>query len=174
MVLTPLSYDELIEKGISAPVARFITAKTHPIEDFNIFVRPLGGPDRMGGWDYHVPPGVEDVVGLWEDNADAYCRWRRRGRVEFVLLFHDDPEHELLAWTEQGLLAHLVRQYLEVYDGPEGGELAFVRYLGFRHMDKLEAFFDKWREGSGGDWEEAFRDELGRLSSGETGIKPCP
>lgn len=174
MILTPLGYDELIEKGISASLAHFITATGHPIEDFDIFVRPLRAPDEFCSWDYHVPPGVEDAVGLWEYNADVYCRWRRRGRIEFVLLFHDDPEHELLAWTEQGLLAHLVRQYLEVYDGPKGGELAFVEYVGFRHMDKLEAFFDRWTEGCGNDKWEEFRNELGRLGSRETGIKPCP
>jgi hypothetical protein len=108
--LIPLDYESLIQWGISAPGARFITAKKHPIPEFDIFVRPV-----YEGWDYYVPPNASNVIGLWDSNADAYARWLRGGYQEFVRLYHDDPEHTVVAWTEQGLLAELTRQYFEFF-----------------------------------------------------------
>ena len=53
------------------------------------------------------------MIGLWQENADAYARWTRAGQQEFVRLYHDEPQHTLVAWTEQGLLAELARGYFE-------------------------------------------------------------
>jgi hypothetical protein len=137
MRLALLGYEELIRRGFSEPVARFITAERHPVRHFDILVRPVDP-----GWDYYIPPGAEEVLGLWDQNADAYCRWRRRGVREFVVLHHDEPEHTLVAWTEQGLLAELVRQFHEMLDwADEAACLGQVRacadYVGFRHTDRL-------------------------------------
>jgi hypothetical protein len=140
MRLASLDYGQLIQRGVSAPVARFITAERHPIRNVGIFVRPIDPH-----WDYYIPPGAEDVLGLWDENADAYCRWMRAGLQEFVVLHHDDPEHTLVAWTEQGLLAELVRQYHEHLDWQNEASCleqvrAFADYVGFRHTDRLVAY----------------------------------
>jgi hypothetical protein len=117
MRLAMLDHEQLIRRGVTEPVAQFITAERHPVNHFDIFVRPINPQ-----WDYYLPPGVEDVIGLWDQNADAYTRWRRAGVQEFIVLHHDAPYYTFVAWTEQGLLAELVRQYHEMLDWHDEGD----------------------------------------------------
>lgn len=140
MRLVPLDYGTLVRQGVSGPVARFITTKQHPIRNFDIFARPVSEI-----WDYNVPPDARDVIGLWDQNADAYVRWIRNGVIEFVVLHHDDPDYTLVAWTEQGLLAELTRQDFEFLDWHDETECrrwfaAFSEYIGFRHATALERY----------------------------------
>ena len=161
MRLPSLGYDALIARGVSSPVARFITAERHPIREFDIFVRPV-----YEGWDYNVPEDAADVVGLWDENADAFARWTRGGQQEFVHLYHDDPEYTLIAWTEQGLLAELARRYFEFLDWHAEATdrrryLAFCEYIGFRHAAALESFLAV--ESHPGDFHAEFLSRFGRL-----------
>jgi hypothetical protein len=161
--LVPLAYESLLMAGVSAPVARFITAKEHPIREFDIFVRPV-----YEGWDYQVPPGAGGVIGLWEQNADAYARWERGGQQEFVELYHDDPAHAVVAWTEQGLLAELTRQYFESLDWhDEAGDRLrydrFTEYIGFRHSAELISYLAVESHPTT-EFHEEFRSLFGRLS----------
>ena len=161
MQLRPLSYAQLVARGVSPSIARFAAATTHPIEFFDIFVRPI---DPY--WDYFVPPDASDVIALWESNSDACTRWMRQGEPEFVRLHHDDAKHTLVAWTEQGLLADLVRRYHEILDGQdEAADRELVRrfsdYVGFEHTTMLVDYMLADDE-STGDREE-FRQVFGRL-----------
>jgi hypothetical protein len=161
MRLAFLEYGQLIRRGVSEPVARFITAERHPISVFDIFVRPIDSC-----WDYYVPPEVEDVLGLWDQNADAYARWSRGGVQEFVILHHDAPYPTLVAWTEQGLLADLVRHYHEMLDWhDEAGCLrqvqVFADYVGFRYTDTLIKYLATESETS--DFLDEFRSRFGSL-----------
>jgi hypothetical protein len=135
--LVTLDYESLLQHGVSTPVARFVTATEHPIRDFDIFVRPV-----YEGWDYYVPPNAGRVIGLWDENADAYARWERSGQQEFVKLYHDDPEYTVVAWTEQGLLADLARKYFEFLNWHDEATDSvrydrFAGYIGFRHSAEL-------------------------------------
>ena len=161
MRLPALGYDALIARGVSAPVARFVTAERHPIPHFDVFVRPV-----WAGWDYYVPADAADVVGLWDENADAYARWVRGGSQEFVHLHHDDPEHTVVAWTEQGLLAELARQYAESLDWHDEDQdrrryEAFCEYIGFRHAAAVDSFLAAGSHA--GDFHADFRLRFGRL-----------
>jgi hypothetical protein len=158
----PLDYEELVRRGVSRPVARFTTAKQHPIENFDIFVRPVSET-----WDYNVPPDAREVVGLWDQNADAYARWVRNGATEFVLLHHDDPDYTLVAGTEQGLLAELARQYFEFLDWHDEAEAgrrftAFTEYIGFRHGAALEQYLVA--DSDTADFHAEFRSLFGHLA----------
>ena len=140
MRLAPLEYDALVRHGVSRPVARFVTAEHHPIREFKIFVRPV---DEV--WDYNVPADATDVIGLWNENSDAYARWTRAGQQEFVNLYHDDPEHTVVAWSEQGLLAELARRYFEFLGWHDETECrtryeAFCESIGFRHAAALDSY----------------------------------
>lgn len=162
MRLPPLGYDALIARGVSPPVARFVTAERHPIREFDIFVRPV-----YEGWDYNVPTDATDVIGLWDENADVFARWARDGRQEFVQLRHDDPDHTVVAWTEQGLLAELARQYFEFLDwhdvvADRRRYLAFADYTGFRHAAALESYLA--RDSHATDFHAEFRSLFGRVS----------
>lgn len=161
MRLPLLDHEQLIRQGVSEPVARFITAQRHPIRHFDIFVQPINSR-----WDFYVPPEAEAVIGLWDLNADAYCRWQRGGAQEFVHLYHDEPDHTLVAWTEQGLLAELVRQYHEMLDWhDEAACLLAVQgcanYAGFRHTDRLIEYLATDSDIT--DFHEEFRSLFGRL-----------
>jgi hypothetical protein len=97
------------------------------------------------GWDYNVPADATDVIGLWDENADAYARWTRVGQQEFVHLYHDAPEHTVVAWSEQGFLADLARRYFEFLDWHDEAAarqryVAFTEYIGFRHAAELETY----------------------------------
>jgi hypothetical protein len=161
--LVPLDYESLLRRRVSAPVARFITAKEHPIREFDIFVRPV-----YEGWDYYVPPDADEVIGLWDQNADAYARWERGGQQEFVMLYHDDPQHTVVAWTEQGLLAELARQYFEFLNWHD--EAAdrlrydrFAEYIAFRHSAELFAYLAVESHATT-DFHGEFRSLFGRLA----------
>lgn len=158
MRLPRLDYAAFVARGISPSMARFLTATKHPVPSLDILVRPISS-----NWDYRVPPGVEDVVGLWDENSDAYVRWKRSGQTEYVLLPHDDPEPELVARTEQGLLAELTRRCHEMLDwSNEDADASLVRqcaaYIGFRHVEPL---LDYMAEGDDDDLN--FRAEFGDL-----------
>ncbi len=140
MRLVPLEYDALVRHSVSPPIARFVTAKHHPIREFQIFVQPV---EEI--WDYNVPVDASDVIGLWGDNADVCARWTRAGQHEFVNLYHDDPEHTVVAWSEQGLLADLARRYFEFLGWHDEAASrtryeAFCEYIGFRHAAALESY----------------------------------
>jgi hypothetical protein len=142
MRLESLTFEELIREGVSEPVARFVTTEVHLIKNFDIFAAPINP-----GWDYAIPSGVDNVVGLWDRNADAYCRWIRHGRREFVLLYHDDPNYEVVAYSEQGLLAQLVRSYHESLNWSDESaceELVrgFADYVGFRYVNELLMYLE--------------------------------
>ena len=158
MRLESLTYDAFVARGVSPAVARFITAANHPIPHFDIFVRPV-----YEGWDYNVPPTATDVVGLWDENADATVRWDRDGQREFVKLYHDDPAITVVAWTEQGLLADLARRYSESLDWHDEESdrrrfAEFVRYIGFRHGHDLDAYLAVESHDA-----DDFRSRFGRL-----------
>jgi hypothetical protein len=161
MRLPRLDYGAFVGRGVSPPVARFLSAAKHPIPSLDILVRPLSA------WDYFIPPGVQDVVGLWDDNADAFVRWKRGGEIEYVLLAHDDPEPVLVAHTEQGLLADLTRRYHEMLDwSDEEAAEELVRqcaeYIGFRHVEPLLDYLAESGDETG-DFAEEFRGEFGSL-----------
>ncbi len=161
MRLISLGHDQLVQRGVSASVARFLTARQHPIPEFDIFVRPV---DEW--WDYNIPANAADVVGLWDTNADAYARWTRAGQQEFVLLYHDGPEHTVVAWSEQGMLAELARQYFEFLDGHDEAAdrrryETFTAYIGFRHARLLESYLAV--DAHVADFHEEFRSRFGRL-----------
>lgn len=163
MRLVPLDYESLLQHGVSAPVARFITVMEHSIREFDIFVRSV-----YEGWDYYVPPDASGVIGLWDQNADAYARWERGGLREFVKLYHDDPEHTVVAWTEQGLLAELARQYFEFLDWHDEPEDRlrydrFTEYIGFRHSAELFTYLAVESHETT-DFQEEFRSLFGRLA----------
>lgn len=156
-----LDFGQLIHHGVAESVARFVTAERHPIKNFAIFVRPINP-----SWDYYIPPGTKDVLGLWDENADAVCRWVRYGVQEFIVLHHDDPEHTLVAWTEQGLLAELVRNYHEHLDWhDEAHDLeqvrAFANYVGFHHTERLVNYMQTDSETT--DFLTEFRNLFGSL-----------
>mgnify|MGYP000095740096 CR=1 FL=1 len=161
MRLLPLDYEGFVRRGVSPPVARFITAKGHPIPHLNIFVKPISEV-----WEYSVPADATDVIGLWDENADVYVRWTRGGQQEFVQLYHDDPEFTVVAWTEQGLLAELARRYYEFLDWNDEVVCrkqfeAFTEYIGFRHSAALESYMAVDSDTT--DFFAEFRSLFGRL-----------
>jgi hypothetical protein len=160
--LTQLDYDALLNHGVSPELARLVTSAEHPIRDASIFVRPIHEQ-----WDYNVPADASDVVGLWDENADATVRWTRGGQTEYVHLYHDEPEHSVVAWSEQGVLAELARRYFEFLDWHDEEAdrrkyEAFAQYIGFRHAAALEAYLVV--DSPTTDFLGDFRSRFGRLT----------
>ncbi len=137
MYLQRLSYEEFIAAGVSEKLARLLTATEHPLPHVDMLSIEPVDPD----WDYWAPKGVTDAVGLWDVNADPYVRWCNHGRTEYVWIFHDDEDAELIATSEQGLLAHLMHQYYELIDADSDDQVyaevtRFARYIGFREVER--------------------------------------
>lgn len=135
MYLTSLSYQELVDKGVSKPFARIIS-------DPESYHEYLGFYVGKTAWDYFIPEGVTDVVPLWDCNADSYVRWERDGAVEYVLLFHDDPEWALIARSEQGIIAHLWQSWVGSCEEEEEFR-KFAEALGFLHYKEAMQIWDK-------------------------------
>jgi hypothetical protein len=159
--LPVLSKEQLISFGISERLSHLVTSHDHPIPKLDLFVEPID-PD----WDHGVPSDAGDVVGLWQSNADPRVRWCRRGVVEFARLHHDDDQPLLIAWTEQGLLADLVRQYYENIDWPSDPLIpeavkGLAGYVGFRHLAALIEFLERNRGNLR--FHDDFREQFGRL-----------
>ena len=95
-------------------------------------------------WDYYIPADASNVIGLWDVNADPVCRWQRNGVVEFVWLFHDSDDVEVVATSEQALLGKLFLDYHEMESDPstDPDEMdrkmrRFGSYIGFEGTEPL-------------------------------------
>lgn len=145
MHLKSLSYEELIDKGVSKSFARIISDPDSYHEDLSIYV---GKTD----WDYFIPEEVTDVIPLWDSNADSFVRWQRNGMTEYVWLFHDDPEWSLIATSEQGVIAQLWENWVSSFEDEEEFK-RFAEALGFLHYreaikiwDTGQNEFDDWKK----------------------------
>lgn len=94
--------EQFIERGVDARLARILTDPESYHRSLSIMVRAV-----YRGWDYYIPAGVTEIVPLWDENADCRVRWVRNGQTEHVWLYHDDPHWELIAKSEQGIMAQL-------------------------------------------------------------------
>lgn len=160
MRLKQLTYEEFTAEGLSPTTARFLTASSHPIPNFDIFVRPVNPR-----WDYWSPDEVANVVGLWDENADPYCRWTRRGTIEFVHIYHDEPGFRVVAESEQGILAYLFEEYYEFVDWHNESEACqevrkFGDYIGFKGTGELVRLLDYYARNSDREQYERSRAEL--------------
>lgn len=124
--LVSFSAEQLFERGLSSSFAKILADPVgyHPELRFLI---------GKTAWEYVVAADAEDIVPLWDDNADSYVRWTRHGHHEYVQLFHDDPEWVAVAQSEQGMMAVLWKRWCEV-DGRD--EADFARAIGFRHAEE--------------------------------------
>jgi hypothetical protein len=135
---------ELLDLGLSPELVAFVFLDPKP-EPFRYWCEPRGR-----GWACYVPEDVSGVYPLWTCNADVIALWMRRGKLEFVELYHDEPGPHFLARTEQGLLAELFLHVSEAEDWQDPAQsLARLRQAadvaGFRHLDEL----NKWHEQNG-------------------------
>lgn len=145
MHLKSLDYEELIEKGVSERFARVISNPSSYHEDLNLYI---GKTD----WDYFIPENVTDIVPLWDSNANSFVRWNRSGKIEYVWLFHDDPEWSLIANSEQGIIAKLWETWVGSFEDEEEFK-KFADALGFiRYKEAMEVWdagleeFDQWKK----------------------------
>jgi hypothetical protein len=136
MRLQSLGYSQYIAAGVSPALARFASASSHPIPDFDIFVAPVD-------WDYCVPEDATAIFPLWSSNADGYLRWIRHGRTEYVFVSHESSDWRVLAHSEQGILADLYRrrsESLQWDDRPEDQKKCdeFAAYIGFARQQEAD------------------------------------
>lgn len=144
MRLESLPFDELVASGVSPSFARILSDPERYHADLSIHVRKTN-------WDYYIPTGVTNIVPLWDSNADSFVRWSRDGNIEFVWLFHDDPNWILLARSEQGIMAKLWQEWAEFQDSDAECQ-RFADAIGFRHcneglkiIEKDSDAINRWR-----------------------------
>lgn len=128
MYLRSLTFEELVARGVDPTFAGVLANPGGYGPDLTIVV---GETD----WDYFVPDGVSDVFPLWDSNANSYVRWVRFGRIEYVWLFHDDPNWVLIALSEQGIKAKLWYSWCEFQESDEECR-RFAEAIGFHHWEK--------------------------------------
>lgn len=63
-------------------------------------------------WPFHIPDDVVKAVCLWSRNGDIEVCWERvSGEIEFVSVYHDDPEYSFIGsefHIKTDLLVHLI------------------------------------------------------------------
>lgn len=144
MLLKSLSYDELIARGVAPSFARILTEPNSYDPDLKFHIGETN-------WNYFIPEGVTDVVPLWDTNADTFARWSRDNIVEFVWLFHDDPNWALIAYSEQGIMSKLWQSWCEFQETDEQCH-RFAEAIGFRYAaeglkiwNERSETIDQWR-----------------------------
>lgn len=128
MRLQSLTLDELILRGVSPAFAGILANPESYHRDLSIQV-------GRTNWDYFIPNGVVDVVPLWDCNEDSFVRWNREGIIEYVLLFHDDPDWVLVAHSEQGIMSQLWQKWAEFKETDEECR-RFADAIGFRYCEE--------------------------------------
>ncbi|MBP3954343.1 hypothetical protein J8F10_03405 [Gemmata sp. G18] len=130
---------ELLDLGLSPRFVTFIFLESKP-KPFDYWC-----DSPHAGWACAIPREVSGVYPLWCCGSDPTVLWMRRGRIEFVQLYHDDPTVRFLARTEQGLLAHLFIRLLESADWHHPESVSRLRPMaeltGFHHFDQLCAWY---------------------------------
>lgn len=126
--------------GLSEPVVGLATAD-HSEDMF--FFRCQDTPPAE---ELHFPEGRTGEP-LWQCEGWVTAVRERDGRPEFVAFDADDPEvWQVIAYTEQGLLANLLSDLIEDEDWEEeteeslAGLRAAAETVGFHHLDDLLAF----------------------------------
>jgi hypothetical protein len=142
---------ELLDLGLSPKFVEFVFLDPKPSK-FRFRCEP-----RESGWPYYMPKDVDAVYPLWTSNADVTAVWKRRGKLEFVNLLHDDPDLTVVSRTEQGLLADLFRQLLENEDwGDADSALNRQREIaeaaGFNYLEELNEWCEQ--NGNAADFED--------------------
>jgi hypothetical protein len=163
MQLKILNFEEFVATELKPTTAHFLTATEYPIPHFNIFVRPVNFHRQ-----YWVPEGVDNVIGLWDENADPFCRWIRNGTIEFVQIYHDETGFQVVANTEQGLLACLFEKYYEFLDWRAEDKAyqaarEFGTYIGFAATEGLLHLLDEYACHNDGNLYNQRRSDLIRL-----------
>ncbi len=144
MRLESLSYDQLVAHGVSPSFARILNDPESYHRDLSIHV-------GKRNWDYFVPQGVTNIVPLWDSNGDSFVRWNRDGNIEYVWLFHDDPNWILMARSEQGIMSKLWQEWAEFQECDEECN-RFAAAIGFRYvasglkiLEKESDTINEWR-----------------------------
>ncbi len=135
MRLVSLGYDELVSHDVSKNFAHILSdpGAYHP--DLPILV-------GRTNWDYYIPEGVTNIVPLWDSNADSYVRWERDGVIEYVWLFHDDPNWILIAKSEQGVMAALWSSWSEFQESDDECR-RFADAIGFKYAEEALEIWDR-------------------------------
>lgn len=143
MQLRALTFDELVDRGVDRRFAQILSYPDSYHPDLRILI---GKTD----WNYFVPPGVTDVVPLWDSNSDSFVRWTRNGATSYVWLFHDDPDWSAVAASEQGIKGKLWQDWIEFQDADEDECYRFAAAIGFRHckegLAKLDREYDEFKK----------------------------
>lgn len=133
MRIESFTLEELRSHGIDKAFSEILSNPKEYHPDLDITIGKVN-------WDYYIPEGVEEVIPVWDTNADAYVRWKREGKMEYVFLSHDDPEWKLAATSEQGIMSVLWNQWCEFQEEDEELE-RFAQAIGFKYWKKA---FELW------------------------------
>lgn len=109
------SYDQWIASGVSPAFAGVLSdpADYHP--DLAFTIQQVDGT-------YLLPDDVTEVVPLWSVEGDAYVRWNRDGVSQYTWVSHEGSDWNLIARSEQGILAELFAAWIEMEESEEEPE----------------------------------------------------
>lgn len=135
MRIKSLTKEELSSHGVDQAFSKILSDPKEYHPDLDITIGKVN-------WDYYIPEGVEEIVPLWDTNTDAYVRWKRKGKTEYVFLDHESPEWRFVASSEQGIMAVLWNQWCEFQEDDEELE-RFARAIGFKHWKEATEIWER-------------------------------
>ena len=150
VIIVQPSREELLLQGLSPPLVDFILryprggAFEHLCGDAHSRY-PLDAP-----WVHDTPANVTEVYRLWNRDADQCVLWLREGERQFAWLYHDGDVPSFISRTEQGLVADLLLDIMDVKGLREEEDRAVVRQAA---QDLGCSFFDllwDWDQRNGG------------------------
>jgi hypothetical protein len=144
MRLTALTQSQLVAHGVDRRFATVLADPKSYHADLDIIV-------GRTNWDYAVPVDAVDIVPLWDSNSDSVVRWHRESTIQYGWLRHDEPGFDLIATSEQGVMAKLWQIWIEFQDADANECERFADAIGFSHwrhamklLDDSYTLFDPW------------------------------
>jgi hypothetical protein len=155
---------ELMAQGLSEKLATFVLE--HPRDGVfwywcgeNSSRWPANVP-----WPYATPDDVTDIYPLWNRDAEQCVLWIKNGERQFVWRYHEHPEPELIARTEQGLLADLFTTLYEDQEIEVDALRGAADLVGFSQLDRVIAFCQT--SGTSSDYSERHRRLIDQIDRG--------
>jgi len=134
--------DNLLDLKISKGFINFILNERETINELRYWCE-----QPIIDWPFYIPDDVTKVVCLWSRNGDIEACWEKNQKIEFISIYHDQPEWDVIG-NEFQIMTDLLIHLIEAEDW-EDEESTYNRLqeistkLGYDKFSELNEFHKK-------------------------------